>query len=76
MAEPVPEANTWRFAVGGVGVAVPGTLSTIGRPVVSVRPVASVTANVSPVKHEPLVITSKPPPFTGTGEPTSVTASG
>src|SRR5881296_3323140 len=60
---------------GGGGAAVPTTLSTVGG-VRSVRPAASVIANVRPVKQVPLGITVNPPPLASTGIPTSVTAVG
>ncbi|MCL4761871.1 MAG: hypothetical protein KJ018_08855 [Burkholderiales bacterium] len=68
--------GTIASAAGGVGTVVPGTLLTVGMPVSSVRPVASVIANVRFWKHPPLVMTSNPPPFTSTGTPTRLTRSG
>jgi hypothetical protein len=51
---------------GGGGSAVPNTLLAVGG-VSSVRPAASVIANVRPVKHVPLVVIVKPPPLRCTG---------
>ncbi len=62
-------------SAGGGGSAVPKTLSTVGG-VSSVRPAASVIANVRPVKHWPVGEMENPPPLTGTGEPKMLTAVG
>ena len=54
---------------------MPTTLLAVGG-VSSVRPDASVIANVSPVKQVPLVMIVNPPPLRKTGTPASVMAVG
>ena len=59
----------------GAGAAVPNACVAVGG-VSSVRPVASVIANVRPVKHVPFVVIVKPPPLRCTGLPLIVIACG
>jgi len=59
----------------GAGAAVPTTLLAVGG-VSSVRPAASVIANVSPVKQVPFVVIVNEPPLRCTGAPVMVIAVG
>jgi hypothetical protein len=52
----------------GAGAAVPNAFVAVGG-VSSVRPAASVIANVRPVKHVPFVVIVNPPPLRCTGFP-------
>ena len=59
----------------GAGAAVPNTLLAVGG-VSSVRPAASVIANVNPVKHVPFVVIVNAPPLLNTDAPLMLIAVG